>query len=172
MKNISYHFYSAFTYKKIQKYEVWYDDDNREVLFDVKKEFNSSIESFISNNVVLLLQYQKIKHKIPFDSMWFVENAEYRQWHNASHSELNRAVLSPTALSEIKVKDLCWIEKEIFNICSISCGCFSDKIFAIGIKILVLILSAVGISSMWQAVFADTGLTLLTILNTTRILKK
>ena len=44
--------------------------------------------------------------------------------------------------------------------------------FAIGIKVLVLILSALGISSMWQAVFADTGLTLLTILNTTRILKK
>lgn len=44
--------------------------------------------------------------------------------------------------------------------------------FAIGIKIFVLILSALGISSMWQAVFADTGLTLLTILNTTRILKK
>ena len=43
--------------------------------------------------------------------------------------------------------------------------------FAIGIKILVLILSALGISSMYQAVFADTGLTLLTILNTTRILK-
>ena len=44
--------------------------------------------------------------------------------------------------------------------------------FAISIKIIVLILSAIGISSMWQAVFADTGLTLLTILNTTRILKK
>ena len=47
-----------------------------------------------------------------------------------------------------------------------------NLIFAIGIKVLVLILSALGISSMWQAVFADTGLTLLTILNTTRILKK
>ena len=46
-----------------------------------------------------------------------------------------------------------------------------NLIFAIGIKILVLLLSAIGISSMWQAVFADTGLTLLTILNTTRILK-
>lgn len=46
-----------------------------------------------------------------------------------------------------------------------------NLIFAIGIKILVLILSAVGLSSMWEAVFADTGLTLLTILNTTRILK-
>ena len=47
-----------------------------------------------------------------------------------------------------------------------------NLIFALSIKILVLILSALGISSMWQAVFADTGLTLLTILNTTRILKK
>ena len=47
-----------------------------------------------------------------------------------------------------------------------------NLIFAIGIKLLVLVLSATGISSMWQAVFADTGLTLLTILNTTRILKK
>lgn len=46
-----------------------------------------------------------------------------------------------------------------------------NLIFAISIKILVLLLSALGISSMWQAVFADTGLTLLTILNTTRILK-
>lgn len=46
-----------------------------------------------------------------------------------------------------------------------------NLIFAISIKILVLFLSALGISSMWQAVFADTGLTLLTILNTTRILK-
>lgn len=47
-----------------------------------------------------------------------------------------------------------------------------NLIFAIAVKIIVLILSALGISSMWQAVFADTGVTLITILNTTRILKK
>ena len=47
-----------------------------------------------------------------------------------------------------------------------------NLIFALGIKILVLILSSLGLASMWQAVFADTGLTLLTILNTTRILNK
>jgi len=46
-----------------------------------------------------------------------------------------------------------------------------NLIFSISVKVLVLLLSALGISSMWQAVFADTGLTLLTILNTTRILK-
>lgn len=47
-----------------------------------------------------------------------------------------------------------------------------NLIFAIGVKILVLFLTALGISSMWQAVFADTGVTLLTIINTTRILRK
>lgn len=46
-----------------------------------------------------------------------------------------------------------------------------NLIFAIGTKILILILSAVGIASMWQAVFADVGVTLITILNATRILK-
>ena len=47
-----------------------------------------------------------------------------------------------------------------------------NLIFAIGVKVLVLLLSFFGIASMWQAVFADTGVTLLAILNTTRIFKK
>lgn len=44
--------------------------------------------------------------------------------------------------------------------------------FAILTKIVILILSLFGLSSMWMAVFADTGVTLITILNTLRILKK
>ena len=47
-----------------------------------------------------------------------------------------------------------------------------NLIFAIGVKVLVLVLSAIGVANMRQAVFADTGVTLLTILNTTRILRK
>lgn len=47
-----------------------------------------------------------------------------------------------------------------------------NLIFAIGTKILVLLLSLFGISNMWQAIFADVGVTLITILNTLRILKK
>lgn len=46
-----------------------------------------------------------------------------------------------------------------------------NLIFAIGIKILVLILSIAGLATMWQAVFADVGTTLITIVNTIRILK-
>lgn len=46
-----------------------------------------------------------------------------------------------------------------------------NLIFAIGVKVLVLTLSALGLTGMWQAVFADVGVTLITILNTLRILK-
>ena len=47
-----------------------------------------------------------------------------------------------------------------------------NLIFAIGVKAVILILSVLGLASMWLAVFADTGVTLLTILNTLRIIKK
>lgn len=43
-------------------------------------------------------------------------------------------------------------------------------IFAISVKILVLILSALGIASMWAAVFADVGVSVLAIINAFRIL--
>lgn len=47
---------------------------------------------------------------------------------------------------------------------------YQNMIFAIGIKILVLILSALGITSMWAAVFADVGVTVIAILNSFRAL--
>lgn len=47
-----------------------------------------------------------------------------------------------------------------------------NLIFSIGVKILILILSAIGIANMWQAVFADVGVTIISILNTLRIMKK
>lgn len=42
--------------------------------------------------------------------------------------------------------------------------------FAIGVKIIVLILSAFGITSMWLAIFADTGIMILAVLNAMRAL--
>lgn len=46
-----------------------------------------------------------------------------------------------------------------------------NLIFAIGIKLLVLILTLLGVSTMLEAVFADVGVTVLCILNTLRLLK-
>lgn len=46
-----------------------------------------------------------------------------------------------------------------------------NLIFAISTKVIILLLSILGIAGMWQAIFADVGVTLITILNTLRILK-
>lgn len=43
--------------------------------------------------------------------------------------------------------------------------------FAIGIKLLVLILAAAGVATMWMAVFADVGVTVLAVLNAMRALR-
>lgn len=43
-------------------------------------------------------------------------------------------------------------------------------VFAIGIKIIVLILSAFGITTMWAAIFADVGVTIIAVLNVFRAL--
>lgn len=43
--------------------------------------------------------------------------------------------------------------------------------FAIGVKVVILILSAMGIATMWAAVFGDVGVSVLAILNAVRALK-
>ena len=44
--------------------------------------------------------------------------------------------------------------------------------FALGIKVIVLVLGAFGISTMWEAVFADVGVTFITVLNSLRVFRK
>lgn len=46
-----------------------------------------------------------------------------------------------------------------------------NLIFALGVKLLVLVLTLIGLSTMLEAVFADVGVTVLCILNTLRLLK-
>ena len=45
-------------------------------------------------------------------------------------------------------------------------------VFALGVKSLIMILGAFGIASMWEAVFADVGVSLIAILNSIKILRK
>lgn len=48
---------------------------------------------------------------------------------------------------------------------------YQNIIFALGVKILVMILIAFGLATMWSAVFADVGVTVLAVINSTRALK-
>ena len=45
-------------------------------------------------------------------------------------------------------------------------------VFALGIKVLVLVMGAFGIANMWEAVFADVGVSVIAILNSMRAMKK
>lgn len=48
---------------------------------------------------------------------------------------------------------------------------WQNIIFSLGVKVLVLILSAFGMANMWEAVFADVGVTVIAVINSTRCLK-
>jgi Cd2+/Zn2+-exporting ATPase len=48
---------------------------------------------------------------------------------------------------------------------------WQNIIFALGVKALFLILGALGIANMWEAVFADVGVAVIAILNAMRALK-
>ena len=48
---------------------------------------------------------------------------------------------------------------------------WQNIIFALAVKLIVLILGAAGMASMWEAVFADVGVALIAVLNAMRIMK-
>ena len=47
---------------------------------------------------------------------------------------------------------------------------YENIYFAIGIKVICLILGAIGIANMWVAIFADVGVMVLAVLNAIRVL--
>jgi len=49
--------------------------------------------------------------------------------------------------------------------------CRENVVFALGIKFAILILGAIGLANMWEAVFADVGVAIIAILNSMRALK-
>jgi Cd2+/Zn2+-exporting ATPase len=47
-----------------------------------------------------------------------------------------------------------------------------NVVFAIGVKLAVLVLAVLGLATMWMAVFADVGVTVLAVFNAMRALRK
>ena len=48
---------------------------------------------------------------------------------------------------------------------------YQNIIFAIGIKLLCLLLGALGLANMWLAIFADVGVMVIAVLNAIRALR-
>ena len=48
---------------------------------------------------------------------------------------------------------------------------WQNIVFALGVKGIFLLLGALGVASMWEAVFADVGVTVIAVLNAMRVMK-
>jgi len=48
---------------------------------------------------------------------------------------------------------------------------WQNILFAMGIKVVLLILAAFGMATMWEAVFGDVGVTIIAVLNSMRAMK-
>jgi len=48
---------------------------------------------------------------------------------------------------------------------------WQNIVFALGVKAIVLVLGAGGIATIWEAVFADVGVTLIAVINAMRVMK-
>lgn len=93
-------------------------------------------------------------------------------------SDIGYAMGGIGASSAIEASDVVLMTDDLKKIISsVKLSKYTNKIiienliFALSVKVLVLILSMLGLAKMWQAVFADVGVTLITIFNTIRILK-
>ena len=64
-----------------------------------------------------------------------------------------------------KLLDLMKISKQTLSIVK------QNILFALVVKLLVLVLSALGLANMWAAVFADVGVSMIAIINSMRTLK-
>ena len=61
-----------------------------------------------------------------------------------------------------KIKTAIKISKKTINIA------YQNIVFAIGVKVLVMVLAIFGFANIWMAIFADVGVTILAILNSFR----
>ena len=77
---------------------------------------NASTVLFMSNNIILLGTYWNIKKKIRYDSLWYREKVQYKQWHFAPDSSIDIAMKTGTTLQPTVARNYWWMEHDIEEI--------------------------------------------------------
>ena len=151
-----------------------YTGDNKEIADDIAKKLN--IDEY---NYGLLPQdkYKLLERDLVHDNVMFIGDG-INDAPTLAKSTIGVSLGGIGSDAAIESADIVIMNDDLTKLITcINVSKYTRKIikqnllFAILVKILVLVLSFLGIASMWKAVFADTGVTLITIINTTRILK-
>ena len=162
------------TLQEMGKKVKMYTGDNKEIADDIAKKLN--IDEY---NYGLLPQdkYKLLERDLVHDNVMFIGDG-INDAPTLAKSTIGVSLGGVGSDAAIESADIVIMNDDLTKLITcINVSKYTRKIikqnllFAILVKILVLVLSFLGIASMWQAVFADTGVTLITIINTTRILK-
>lgn len=95
-----------------------------------------------------------------------------------SRADIGIAMGSMGSDAAIEAADVVLMDDDVRKIAAVVCCARKtlrivkqNIVFALGIKALVLLLGALGMASMWEAVFADVGVAVIAIMNSMRALK-
>lgn len=86
--------------------------------FNINETNNNSklMLNFMSRNVGLLCNYIEKKKFIQYNSKWYKEKYEYKQWYEASESEVSIAISTGTTIEPTKKINEFWVEDELLQI--------------------------------------------------------
>lgn len=94
---------------------------------DIPKNQNPAMCEFMINNLLLVDYYWRIKPSICYNSRWFCDKANYKQWHYASDSEIKIATRTGSPLSIDRERDIWWFEDKILQINQLCLGKILDE---------------------------------------------
>lgn len=92
---------------------------------DIPKTQNSAMQKFIVHNLSLIDGYWTTKPCIKYNSKWFRETANYKQWHYASDTEIEMAINKGRFLEPDEKRDIWWFESELLKI---NCLCLEKML--------------------------------------------
>lgn len=83
---------------------------------DIPKAQNAAMLEFMYSNLRIIGLYWRIKSTIHFNSQWFKDKANYKQWHYASDHEIELSVKTGAPLNTSMERDIWWFENEVLRV--------------------------------------------------------
>lgn len=108
-------------YKKTANYNISVLSEIGQYNLSIPRNQNITMVLFMDKVLAILENYWASKKKIQFDSLWFDEKYQYKQWHFATDQEISIALETGTFIQPTVEKDTYWIEEQLLSVCQ---SCF------------------------------------------------
>lgn len=100
-------------YRKIADNDIAILSEIGKYNFNIPMNQNAAMLSFMERVLAIVEKYWESRNNIPFDSLWFEKEAHYKQWHNATESEIRIAISTGTTIMPIEIENVNWFEDKL-----------------------------------------------------------